>query len=242
MEIRIGRVAQLMRYPVKSMAGIAIQASYIGWNGLLGDRRFAFRRMNASGGFPWLTAGKLAQLIQYKPCSFDETGKEPLPTQVLTPEGRRLDVFSEELREEVASLFGDELEMMQLKQGIFDDSAISVITIATVSRICEDSEVALDARRFRPNIVLESDNPLPFVEDGWVGGKLVFGDGPAVQLTKRDVRCMMINLDPDTAEQNPKIMKSVVKLNDNNAGAYGTVIQAGPIQVGDTVKLIKPET
>jgi uncharacterized protein YcbX len=54
----------------------------------------------------------------------------------------------------------------------------------------------------------------------------------------RDLRCVMINLDPDTAQQNPNIMKAAVRLNANNAGAYGTVVRTGRISVGDSVKLV----
>jgi hypothetical protein len=74
-----------------------------------------------------------------------------------------------------------------------------------------------------------------------VGGTLVFGDSeprPAVSVTMRDVRCVMLNLDPDTGTQDKRLMKTVVRLNDNNAGVYGTVLQTGTIRVGDPVSLV----
>jgi hypothetical protein len=49
---------------------------------------------------------------------------------------------------------------------------------------------------------------------------------------------MMINLDPDTAKQDPRVMKAVVRLNNNNAGVYGTVARTGHISVGQAVSLI----
>jgi hypothetical protein len=49
---------------------------------------------------------------------------------------------------------------------------------------------------------------------------------------------MMINLDPDTAKQDARPMKAVVRLNANNAGVYGTVIQTGTIHVGEPVSLV----
>ncbi len=63
MIIPIGHVHELARYPVKSMAGIATDSAVIGWHGLQGDRRFAFRRLNDNSGFPWLTAGRLPALL-----------------------------------------------------------------------------------------------------------------------------------------------------------------------------------
>ncbi len=49
---------------------------------------------------------------------------------------------------------------------------------------------------------------------------------------------MMINLDPDTARQDGRVLKTVVRLNATNAGVYATVVRPGPIQVGQTVRLI----
>ena len=42
----------------------------------------------------------------------------------------------------------------------------------------------------------------------------------------RDERCVMVNLDPDTAEKDSEVMKTVVRMNDNYAGVYSTVIKA----------------
>ena len=91
------------------------------------------------------------------------------------------------------------------------------------------------------NIVLETREREPFLEDGWVGGTLVFGSREpraAVRVTVRDVRCMMINLDPDTGMQDARVLKTVVRLNNNTAGVYGTVVQTGTIHVGEPVSLI----
>src|SRR5436190_157859 len=76
-------------------------------------------------------------------------------------------------------------------------------------------ELDLDRRRFRANIVLETVCSEPFLEDGWIGRMLVFGDrdpGPAVSVTLCDERCRMINLDPQTAEQDTRVMQTVVRL------------------------------
>lgn len=90
--------------------------------------------------------------------------------------------------------------------------------------------------------MLETKNTEVFHEDAWVGGTLVFGDGEAaaaVSVTMRDVRCMMINLDPDSGKQDARVMKTVVGLNANTAGVYGTVVRPGTILIGQTVSLTK---
>lgn len=241
MMIPLGHVTELVRYPVKSMAGVATDSAFLGWHGLQGDRRFAFRRLNDISGFPWLTASRLPELLLYQPFGLDENADEPVPTHVRTPEGLDLAIGSAELHNSVAERLGSPVELMKLKHGIFDEANVSVINLATISAIGREAGQDLDTRRFRANIVIASVATEPFLEDRWVGGRLIFGsneDGPIVSVTMPDPRCVMINLDPDTAQQDPRIMKAAVRLNDNNAGVYGTVARAGQICVGQTVSLI----
>jgi uncharacterized protein len=229
--IEIGQIEAIFRYPVKSMRGEPLDAATLGWHGLEGDRRFAFRRLDERGGFPWLTASKLPDLIRFKP---------RLPSHVLTPEGEELPLFGEALAADVGRRYGAPVEMMHLDHGIFDDASISVITSDTVREVCRLAERSADVRRFRPNIVVRSARAVPFEEDGWVGGVLAFGEAagaPAVSVTTRDVRCAMVNLDPDGGSPAPEVLKAVVRANQNNAGIYGTVTRAGRLAVGQTVVL-----
>jgi uncharacterized protein YcbX len=129
---------------------------------------------------------------------------------------------------------------MKLKHGIFDDASVSVINLATISAIGREAGQDLDTRRFRANILIASESTEAFLEDGWIGGRLVFGShetGAIISLTMPDPRCVMINFDPDTAQSDPRIMKAAVRLNENNAGAYGAVARTGQISVGQSVWL-----
>jgi uncharacterized protein YcbX len=113
------------------------------------------------------------------------------------------------------------LEMMHLKHGIFDDGTVSVISSATVQEIVQLVEVPMDVRRFRPNVLVRPLRPVPFQEDQWLGGMLTFGEGdsaPAIAVTRRDFRCAMVNLDPDSGSPSPEMMKAVVRVNQNNPG------------------------
>jgi uncharacterized protein YcbX len=239
--IHVGYVCEIVRYPVKSMAGTAMESAFLGWHGLAGDRRFAFRRVGDDSGFPWLSASRLPELLLYHPVGLDENTGEPLPTHVRTPAGSCVELRSAELKAEIAERFGSGVELMQLKHGIFDEAAISVISLATIAGIGREAGLDLDRRRFRANIVLETEHGEPFLEDAWVGRMLVFGDRdprPAVSVTMCDLRCMMLNLDPETAERDARVMKTVVRLNQNNAGVYAAVVRSGMIRVGDGVNLV----
>lgn len=71
-----------------------------------------------------------------------------------------------------------------------------------------------------------------------MGGVLSFGEGddaPAIAATMRDVRCSIVNLDPDSARHAPEVLKAVVRANQNNAGIYGTVTRIGRLKVGQTI-------
>ncbi len=67
MLIEIGHVEAIFRYPVKSMAGERLEEAQLGWHGLYRDRRMAFRRIDDRGGFPWLTASRLPDLLLFAP-------------------------------------------------------------------------------------------------------------------------------------------------------------------------------
>lgn len=223
------------------MAGAKTASAFLGWHGLDGDRRFGLRRLKDKSAFPWLNASRFPQLLLYHPFGLDESTGEPLPTHVRTPAGAEVGLHSKELQSEIGDRWGADVEMMHLQHGIFDDAAISVINEATIAGIGREASLALDRRRFRANILLETQDAEPFLEDGWIGGTLVFGDrdnGPAVTVTARDVRCMMINLDPETAVQNAEVLRTVVRINSNHAGVYATVVRTGMLQVGDAVRLM----
>lgn len=238
--IAVGTIEAIFRYPVKSMRGERLEAATLGWHGIEGDRRFAFRRLEAPGGFPWLTAGRLPDLLNFAPAPREDGNAEALPTHVVTPEGERLELMGEALAADIGRRHGHPVEMMQLNHGIFDEAAISVIAAGTVEEICRLGGVRPDVRRFRPNILVRMAKDVVFGEDRWVGGALTFGEGDspaAVSVTMRDPRCVMVNLDPDGGKPSPEVMKAAVRANDNNAGVYGAVTRVGRIAVGQTVVL-----
>jgi len=59
-----------------------------------------------------------------------------------------------------------------------------------------------------------------------------------VSVVERDPRCMMITLDPDTAEKTPAILKQVAQAHEGMAGVYGAVLVEGTIRKGDAVELL----
>jgi len=85
MLIEIGHVEAIFRYPVKSMGGERLEVAELGWYGLEGDRRLAFRRIDDRSGMPWLTASKLPDLLLFAPHGRQDGAQGDLPTHVRTP-------------------------------------------------------------------------------------------------------------------------------------------------------------
>jgi uncharacterized protein YcbX len=239
----IGHVEAIFRYPIKSMRGEPLEVAELGWHGLEGDRRLAFRRIEDRSGFPWLSASRLPELLLFAPEPVENGDPRVLPTHVRTPGGARVTIFGTELSAEIGRRHGAPVQMMHLDRGIFDEATLSVIASDTVREIGQLAGQGADVRRFRPNVLVRLLRPGPFQEDEWVGGVLAFGEGvdsPAIAVTTRDIRCSMVNFDPDSAAPAPEVLKAVVHTHQNTAGIYGAVTRTGRLSVGQTVMLHAP--
>src|SRR5262245_20986425 len=177
MSTPVGRVHSLFRYPVKSIAGVSLEHARLGWHGIEGDRRFAFRRVTEMGGMPWLTASRFPRLLLYRP--FGSAAEDSsLPTHVRTPDGHDLPLRGDELRTEIGSALGTEVDLMCLRHGIFDETPVSILTAATVATVAREAGRTMDVRRFRPNLFLETSDVEGLPEDAWVGKVLRLGSAP----------------------------------------------------------------
>jgi len=238
MRVKVGDVEALFRYPVKSMSGELLEVADLGWHGLDGDRRLAFRRPDDRSGFPWLTASKLPELIRFAPQRRGPAVAGTLPTHVRTPEGDELAVFSQELATEVGRRHGSPVEMVHLNRGIFDEASISLIASTTVAEVGRLAALRPDVRRFRPNVLIASSRSIPFEEDEWVGGVLSFGEtneAAEIYITNRDERCSMVNFDPESARPSADVLKAIIRVRDNKAGVYGAVTRRGRLTVGQPI-------
>ena len=225
MSTELGTIEAIFRYPVKSMRGEALEEVALGWHGLEGDRRFALRRLDHRGGDPFLSASSLPELVLFR----------PERTHVVTPEGDALPLVGEALAADVQRRSGIQVEVMEVRQGIFDEAPLSIITSETVRELGRLTSTETDVRRFRPNIVVRSRRAIPFEEDGWVGGSVTFGDddgAPAIAITRRDRRCSMIGIDPERGTTSPALLKAATQANDTCAGVYATVTRTGRLCVG----------
>jgi MOSC domain-containing protein len=238
--VAVGRVVGLYRFPVKSMRGEAVERARTTWHGIEGDRRYAFVREDDRSGYPWFTARKVPQMLRYTPFLVDPADPQRSPVRVRTPDGRELDVESSELLDEITGGSRYDAYLMHLRRGAVDSAPVSLISTQTVRAIGEAAGQELEPRRFRMNVVVEAFSDQPGEEDGWLGSTITFGerdDSLRLRARRRDVRCMMINLDPETAVQQPAVLRTVVRQRDQCAGIYTWPEGPGSIEVGDQIRL-----
>ncbi|MEA2430236.1 MAG: uncharacterized protein QOI19_709 [Thermoleophilaceae bacterium] len=108
------------------------------------------------------------------------------------------------------------------------------MTTQTVSALGSLVGEELDPRRFRPNLLVEAEEP--FAEDSWVGSVLQIG-GIRMRVDLRDERCVVVNVDPATSQRDPAILKAIAREREACLGVYGSTVTPGRIAVGDPVLL-----
>jgi uncharacterized protein YcbX len=231
--IEVGKVRAIFRYPVKSMASESMDSIEVGWHGLAGDRRWAFVRDGLErSGFPWLTIRERPEMWRYQPYFADPDQPDTSLTMVRTPDGDELDVVDPALANEL----GSGARVIKQGRGVFDTFPLSLITTQTISELSAMVDSTLDPKRFRPNLLVEATSHLAFAEDEWVGSVLSVGT-LKMRVDKRDKRCVMINVDPETTERDPEILRAVARERQACLGVYGSTVEPGIVSVGDSVIL-----
>jgi uncharacterized protein len=231
----VGRVVGLWRYPVKSMGAEALEAVDVSWFGLAGDRRWAFVRDDVPlSGFPWLTIRERSDMSRFCPSFADPSQPEKSATRVRTPSGDVMDISDPKLS---AQLYPSGARLIKQNRGIFDTFPLSLITTQTIRALGDAVGAELDVQRFRPNLLIEAAEDTPYSEDDWVGHVLKIG-GFRMRVDKRDGRCVVITVDPETGERSPAILKTVVRDREGCLGVYGTTVEPGSVATGDDVTII----
>lgn len=259
----IGRVDSLWRYPVKSMRGEEMDELFAGYAGVYGDRLFAFESSAAPKGFPFFTGRDQRQMIRYRarfrnpekatrPVNWSEAQKlspnlnpisadaSELMIEVETPDGKRFAIDDPALMDNLRANVDEnhELTLLRSDKALTDCRPLSIFAVQTAKKLGEETGVAVDKRRFRANVYVDLTSSDGFAEDEFVGRTLRIGSKVTVAVLQRDARCMMITLDPDTAEKTPAVLKAVAQAHEGMAGVYGAVLSEGMIRKGDSVELL----
>jgi hypothetical protein len=259
----VGQIESLWRYPVKSMRGEELQEAFIGFPGIYGDRLHAFQSSAAPKGFPYLTGREQEAMLLYRPryrhpertmkpvnlADAEAMGSGLTPVyakfsdftvDVETPDGERLAIDDPRLIGILRNGLRDrhELTLLRSDRSMTDCRPVSIFSIQTARRLSQELGIVLDKRRFRANLYIELESGAAFGEDQFVGRTLRIGARTAIAVLQRDSRCKMITLDPDTAQPNPELMRSLARDHEGKAGVYGAVLVEGTIRPGDEIALL----
>ena len=115
---------------------------------------------------------------------------------------------------------------------------MSIFSLQSAKQLAEETGTSVDKRRFRANVYVDLVSDQGFGENEFVGRSLRIGPKVVVMVLERDARCVMITLDPDTAEKTPAILKKVAQAHEGMAGVYGAVMIEGVLHKGDSVEVI----
>ena len=257
----VGHVAEIHRYPVKSMQGECLERATLGPDGLDGDRRFAVIDAETGRVGSAKKPRKWAGLLELR------TELRDGVLVVTATDGAEYRSDRDDLGVALSGLLGHavtlrgtplpsaciEIEWPDVPGhpsaasesietlpagGYFDLAPVHLLTSASLRRFRElTPDCGFETRRFRPNVVIET---LPifsgFVERDWVGRTLLIGDLP-LRLSALCSRCVMTTLSQPGLAADPQVLRAVVAHNASTAGAY--VIPAGTaeIAVGDPIWL-----
>jgi MOSC domain-containing protein len=229
----IGTVAGLWRYPVKSMLGERRESLLLERRGVVGDRLYAVRDEVGKFG-----SGKTTRRFRlmdglYRFRAHYE-GAIPLIT---FPDGVTLSGDDPAVHARLSDVLGINVQLS--REGAishFDDGPIHLVTTASLralGALLTQDEV--DARRLRPNIVVETDGE-GFLEDSWEGRDILLGDIVRLRVTKQTERCVMVNFAWDELREEPRALRALAQTHDACIGVYADVLTSGILRQGATVQ------
>jgi len=288
----MGRVGQLWRYPIKSLAGEPIERTEVDETGFVGDRSWALRDVVADE----LTNCKVIPALLGCAAHYAEApraGFEPAHPLVVLPDGRTLRTDDPFVEAALSAIAGRPLTLWSLqpaanaqhyrlrrsltlavirhRMGLPPDAPLPDFSVYSADMMAERQQHAtprgsykdaypihfitsaslqtlrglapdldVDARRFRPNLVIEGDFEAGFPEHDWAGRELIIG-GVVLHCGPRTVRCSMPAQAQRGLEREPRIGAALRRHTGFNMGAYASVQQAGAIALGDEVFLVTRE-
>jgi MOSC domain-containing protein len=210
-------VAELWRYPVKSMGGEKLSQALLGAGGVEGDRL-----VQVHSEYGMITARTHPRLLGMH--------------AVLGPDGEPLvdgrHWNSPEVARDVEAAAGRGARLLRYDgPERFDVLPLLVATDGAVAAF------GRDLRRLRPNLVIGGVEGLQ--EREWEGARLRIGE-VVIQIADLRGRCVMTTYDPDTQAQDRSVLRDIVRQFGGRLALNCAVLRGGPVKVGDPVELESP--
>lgn len=224
---RLGIVADLWRFPVKSFGGERLRRAFVGPFGLIGDRRYA-----VDAGDGPITARRTSTLLSFRAGYGD--GEAAEHATVTLPGGEVVPIGDASLAAALREAVAADVTFIESPMGIFDAAPLHLLGEPSIAALGEAAGMELDRRRFRANILVEPDGGEAFAEDAWIGSRLRIGE-VLVNVVVNTERCVVTTLDPDTGERHPDVLRALATTRENLFGVYARVVRPGWIATGDPI-------
>lgn len=234
----VGTIKEIWRYPISSIGGERLDSASVGNDGIDGDRSHLLVDLDTGDVASPETTPRWRPALMLSAC---RTGSDILVSSGawMKPIGRSLDVALSELmgfrcgvRPKGASLERDESEASEL-QPRYDLAPLHFLTTKSLKDLASlIPNGAIDRRRFRPNVVFETESH----EEDWLGRGWACG-GVIGNVTERTKRCGMTMVAQPGLPEEPEILRTVVRHRARCLGVYASVARAVRLSVDDNFVL-----
>lgn len=232
-----GHVAELHRWPVKSMGGEQVDALRIDARGAAGDRTHAILDARTPEAPRLLTARQAPRLLAWH-ATYDGADPDPAdpPVAHLTaPDGTTYTWDDPALPAALADDLGRPIALRRDPAGQQDlRDSLLLTTAATLDAVAAELGTPLDLRRFRTNLHVVLDDAPAFAENGWEGRTVTVGD-VTLDLLHPCVRCVIPTRHPDTQEKWAPLLRHLAREHATLFGINARPRGAGTIRVGDEI-------
>ena len=216
------------------MLGEACASLRVDARGVEGDRLYAVRDAEGKLGSGKDT-GRLRRIDGL--FGFRASSVDGVPSLVF-PDGRTISASDPGIHAALSAALGQPVTLSRESEvPHFDAAAIHILTTASLAWLKQVlPDVATDARRFRPNLLLAAEGTGP-LEQQWSGRTLLVGDRLKLRITDPTERCRMVTLGQSELPEDVRILREIAQRLDAQFGVYAEVLAPGEIRVGDPVRL-----
>jgi MOSC domain-containing protein len=260
----IGVVADLWRFPVKSMRGERLPQAELENTGLAGDRAFALIDTETGAVVSATNARQFPGVLGCKAAFVEapRSGSQLPPVRITFPDAKSATSDAADLDQVLSAYFSRDVTLVRTvpesyansqaawfgRAGLLRPTAlgsfvdlypVSVITTATLAGL------DFDQRRFRMNVLVRT-NGIGFLENHWVDRQLAIGGAARLKVAMPDPRCVMTTLAQEELPKDPEVLRTIARKNSLPigsagpmpcAGVYALCDGPGTIRIGDSVAL-----
>ena len=229
-----GRIAEIRRYPVKSLLGELLPAAPVGSRGLDGDRLWAVRDAEGKFGSGKNTRRfrRMDGLAGLRACA------GPDVPEVVMPDGRRFAADDPASFAAVSEHLGRPVTLAREAEiAHHDEGPVSLITTAGLQRLADLTGTRVESTRFRANLLIDvpgaavPGDDLP--ENSWLGRPLRIGTSVVLRPQRPLTRCSMIDMAQDGLPERHDLLKLLAGASDLTFGVWATVLHPGTVTLGD---------